>query len=136
MSSASAFTALNLLLTNLTSRNQRIHARLRQPLTGAVHAKSQGLGFNAILAAMLLVILKNLDCGRDDSHKAIAASASSLLSTAASSPSRSVASRIDRSPTFGTLRLVKLSFESLNLQSSLIQFRPEFDALAIRLLQF
>ena len=54
---AASFAPLNLLLANLASSDQRIHARLRQPLPCAVHAKAQGFGFNPILATMPLVIV-------------------------------------------------------------------------------
>ena len=54
---ATSLPPLNLLLANLAGGDQRVHASLREPLTGAVHAKAERLGFNSVLATMLLVIL-------------------------------------------------------------------------------
>jgi hypothetical protein len=48
---------LNFLLANFAISNQRIDARLRQPLPGTVHAQAESFCFNPVLTTMPLVVI-------------------------------------------------------------------------------
>ena len=49
---STALTPRHLLLADLASSDKRVHARLRQSLSSAIHAKAKRLGFNTVLATI------------------------------------------------------------------------------------
>ena len=51
------FAAFYLLLADLASIDQGVNAGLRQAVARFVHAKAKGLGFDPVLAAMLVIIV-------------------------------------------------------------------------------
>ena len=54
---STALSPRHLLLADFASSDKRVHARLRQSLSSAIHAKAKRLGFNTVLTTMTLVIV-------------------------------------------------------------------------------